>query len=233
MNSARPPWADKAIFITGTDTGVGKTLLTAMLLHHLRQSGVHALAMKPFCSGDRTDVELLRRLQDGELQPDEINPFFFRDPVAPLVAARNEQRRVTHSQVIAAVGLIADRCDQLLIEGAGGVLVPLGETFSVLDLIARSKCRVLIVSRNRLGMINHTLLTVAALQSRGIRQLKVVVVQPKDPDISSRSNILIMNELLGHVPILALPDMTLGTTRIRVVKENQKKTKKTLAHILE
>ncbi len=233
MNSTRPPWADKVIFITGTDTGVGKTLLTAMLLHHLRQSGVHALAMKPFCSGDRTDVELLRRLQDGELQPDEINPFVFRDPVAPLVAARNERRRITRSQVIAAVGLIAGRCDRLLIEGAGGVLVPLGERFSVLDLIAGLNCRVLIVSRNRLGTINHTLLTVAALQSRGIRQLKVVVVQPKAPDFSSSSNIFIMNELLGHVPIMALPDLSLRATRIRVVKENLKKTKKNLAHILE
>ncbi len=233
MNSARPPWADKAIFITGTDTGVGKTLLTAMLLHHLRQSGVHALAMKPFCSGDREDVELLRRLQDGELQPDEINPFYFRDPVAPLVAARSECRRITCSQVIAAVGEIADRCDWLLIEGAGGVLVPLGETFSVLDLIARSDCRVLIVSRNRLGTINHTRLTVAALQSRGIRQLKVVVVQPRDPDSSSSSNILTLRELLGSLPVLAIPDLNLRATQIRTVKENQKKLKKTLARVLE
>lgn len=233
MNSTQPYWADKVIFITGTDTGVGKTLLTAMLLHHLRQSGVHALAMKPFCCGDRADIEMLRRLQDGELQADEINPYFFREPVAPLVAARRERRSITCSQVIADVGKLAARCDRLLIEGAGGVLVPLGETFSVLDLIVRLKCQVLVVSRNCLGTINHTLLTVAAMRSRGVRRLKVVVMPSTEPDNSSRSNILILSELLTRIPVLLVPELRPRAHRIRVVKENQKKAKKTLARILE
>ena len=78
----------KTIFITGTDTGVGKTVLTGLLLHHLREKGVRALAMKPFCSGSRRDVKLLKALQNSELTDDEINPYYFKEAVAPLVAAR-------------------------------------------------------------------------------------------------------------------------------------------------
>ena len=82
----------KIIFITGTDTGVGKTLLTALLLHHLRQTGVHALAMKPFCSGGRADVRLLQSLQRGELSDAEMNPFYFAEPIAPFVAAKKHEK---------------------------------------------------------------------------------------------------------------------------------------------
>src|SRR5581483_3100804 len=91
---AEPRRAGRILFITGTDTGVGKTLLTAMLLHHLRVAGRRTLAMKPFCSGGRDDVELLHALQDGELTADEINPFYFSEPTAPLVALRRRHRDI-------------------------------------------------------------------------------------------------------------------------------------------
>src|ERR1017187_6787143 len=84
----------------GTDTGVGKTLLTGLLLHHLRQSGCHALAMKPFCAGSRSDTEFLLAAQDGELTPDEITPFFFAEPLAPLVAARRHHRNIRLPEVL-------------------------------------------------------------------------------------------------------------------------------------
>src|SRR5215510_11029750 len=108
------------IFITGTDTGVGKTLLTGLLLAHLRQNNVHALAMKPFCSGDRADVELLHKLQDGELARDEINPFYFSRPLAPAVAARKGNRSVPLPEVLRRIEVLEKRCDLLLIEGIGG-----------------------------------------------------------------------------------------------------------------
>src|SRR5258705_9807549 len=90
----------KIIFVTGTDTGVGKTLLTGLLLHHLRTEGCHALAMKPFCSGGRGDVEFLHALQDGELSEREINPFYFHEPVAPLLAARKNARAIHLKDVV-------------------------------------------------------------------------------------------------------------------------------------
>ena len=166
----------RIIFITGTDTGVGKTLLTCLLLHHLRQSGCHALAMKPFCSGSRADTESLRALQDGELTSDEITPFFFAEPLAPLVAARKHHRRTRLLDVLHQIKRIANRCQCLLVEGIGGVLVPLADGTTVRDLIARLHCEVIVVSRNQLGTINHTLLTVEALKTIDNKGLKVVLM---------------------------------------------------------
>ena len=115
----------RIVFVTGTDTGAGKTLLTGLLLHHLRQNGCHALAMKPFCSGSRADVEFLRAVQDDDLTLDEINPFFFAEPVAPLVAARKHNRLIRAPEVLRRIKGLAAQCECLLIEGIGGVMVPL------------------------------------------------------------------------------------------------------------
>src|SRR2546429_4432134 len=91
------------IFITGTDTGVGKTVLTGLLVTHLRNQGTDALAIKPFCSGSRADAKLLQAIQDRELTLEEINPFYFPEPVAPLVAARLHRRAITLRQVLAHI----------------------------------------------------------------------------------------------------------------------------------
>ena len=105
----------ETIFITGTDTGAGKTLLAAFILHHLRQSGCCALAMKPFCSGQRDDVVLLNSLQNGELQMEEINPFYFTEPIAPLVAAKKHRKEITLQEVLDRVKNLKTKCDRLII----------------------------------------------------------------------------------------------------------------------
>src|ERR1043166_58561 len=121
----------ETIFIIGTDTGVGKTLLTALLLWHLRKTGCHALAIKPFCTGDRADAEILHALQEGDLSLEQINPFYFSQAVAPLVAARKHQRHIPLGTVLEYIqdtkgrfspSAIASRPSVLLIEGAGGLL---------------------------------------------------------------------------------------------------------------
>ena len=220
------------VFITGTDTGVGKTLLTALLLHHLRCRGCQALALKPFCSGDRADVRLLHAVQGGELTLDEINPFYFHEPVAPLVAARKHRQSVCLRDVLRRIADVASRCQRLLIEGSGGVLVPLGEGYTVADLIAKLDCEVLVVSANRLGTINHTLLTVQLLQHVGIKKLKVIMMAQPEPDSSSDSNPLILAELLGQVPVLSLGFLGRNPTGFEAIKAREKKFEKTLARIL-
>ena len=124
----------KIIFVTGTDTGVGKTVLTALLLAHLRGQGRDALAMKPFCSGSRGDARLLHGLQDGCLTLDEVNPFYYDKPVAPAAAPR----RVPFPDALARIRALANRCEVLLIEGAGGLLAPLGDDYTARELIART-----------------------------------------------------------------------------------------------
>jgi dethiobiotin synthetase len=222
----------RPIFVTGTDSGVGKTLLTGLLLYHLRETGCHALAMKPFCSGGRGDARFLRRIAGRELSLDQINPWHFAEPLAPLVAARRHHRHVCLRDVIEAVQGVAATCQCLLVEGAGGLLVPLGEGYTVADLIGRLQCAVVVVSANRLGTINHTLLTVEGLRDAGATRIKVVLMQRAHPDASSRTNAAVLAELLGPVPLFAIGYLGPNPRSREALKKNQKKFQKVLARLL-
>jgi dethiobiotin synthetase len=200
----------RIIFITGTDTGVGKTLLTGLLLLHLRQNGCHALAMKPFCSGSRADTTFL----------------------APLAAARKHHRSIRLPQVLRPIMRVANRCQCLLIEGIGGLLVPLGEGFTVRDLIAELGCEVIVVAPNRLGTINHTILTVEALQRIEILGLKTVLMSSHDGGLSALSNSRILAELLAPVPVLPVDFLSGNLLQTEALKKSGNKIKKTLAQIL-
>jgi dethiobiotin synthetase len=223
----------RIIFVTGTDTGVGKTLLTASLLYHLRQSGVKALAMKPFCSGGTADVDLIQAIQGGDPPRDEVNPFYFPEPLAPLVAARKQRQRIRLSQVLRVIRRMEHQCERLIIEGSGGLLVPLGEGFTVADVIANLECDVVVVGKNKLGTINHTLLTVEALRARNVTRLKVVLMGQRSADCSARSNATILGETLANIEVYSLPYLGAGAATGRAVKRNVRKIKKTLARIAD
>jgi dethiobiotin synthetase len=212
----------KILFITGTDTGVGKTVLTACLLAYLRQTGIDALAMKPFCSGGRGDVELLQSIQESRLPDDVINPFYFPDAVAPLVAARKARRKVTLADVLRKIRAVARQCDCLLIEGSGGLLVPLGEGYTVGDLIRRLRCEVLVAARNKLGTINHTLLTVEALRRRSRQPIKVVLMNQPVADLSARTNQQILAEILAPIEVVRFPYLGKRTSHPDRIKKAAK-----------
>ncbi len=222
----------RIIFVTGTDTGVGKTLLTGLLLHYLRNEGCHALAMKPFCSGDLADTDLLHAVQDAELTRDEITPFFFAEPLAPLVAARRHHRTIRLPDVLRRIRGVAARCECLLIEGIGGLRVPLGEGFSVRDLIGRLPCEVVVVARNQLGTINHTLLTLDALRTLENKACKVVLMSPNHADVSARSNGGILAELLAPTPVFPVGFLGRNPLRLEALERIRKKMQNTLARIL-
>jgi dethiobiotin synthetase len=219
----------KIIFITGTDTGVGKTILTGLLVHHLRTNGVHALAMKPFCSGGRADVRLLRAMQDAALTEEEINPFYFPEPIAPLVSARMRKCRISLGEVVLRIKKMAARCECLLIEGSGGLLVPLGEKFFVSDLIERLNCDVIVVARNQLGTINHTLLTVNALKRFRVKNIAVALMSTSKKDASVEKNEAVLGEFLGGVGVVDVDFLGKKANEIGVLKKSAKKMKKTLA----
>lgn len=229
MKSRTRPRQGKIVFITGTDTGVGKTIFTGMLVHHLREQGVHALAMKPFCSGGRADVKLLRAMQDAELTEDEINPFYFPKPVAPLVDARRSKRLIPLGQVIREIKKIAACCECLLLEGSGGLLVPLGQNYFVSDVIQRLNCEVIVVARNQLGTINHTLLTVAALKRFCRQNIAVALVGTSKKDASVKKNGAVLREFLGGIEVRDVKFLGKNPNKIRVLKKCVKKMKKTLA----
>ena len=222
----------RVIFVTGTDTGAGKTLLTGLLLSHLRQSGSHALALKPFCSGGTGDVDLLGRLQDDELSAREVNPFYFAEPVAPLVAARQHSRRIHLAEVVRHAQAISRRCECLLIEGSGGLLAPLGEGFSALDLIHALRAQVIIAARNRLGVINHARLTLAALGAAYAAPARLVLMGTRTPDASVASNARLLRELAAPAKVFGIDFLPSGAHSVSSVRRVARRFRHRLASIL-
>src|SRR5580704_473436 len=115
----------RTYFITGTDTGVGKTVLAALWVRYLRDKGRNAAALKPVCSGGRVDARMLHATMDNALPLAEINPWHFRAPLAPRLAARREHKNIRLAEVVDWIQAAQKRFDVLLIEGAGGLLSPL------------------------------------------------------------------------------------------------------------
>jgi len=196
---------DSLVFVTGTDTGVGKTVLTALLLNHLRRAGGRALAMKPFATGAPADAVLLDRLQEGGLPMARLNPFRFRAPLAPLVAARREGKAVALGTALAAIRAVRAGCEVLIVEGCGGLLTPLGPGYSARELIAKLGCRVVVCARNRLGVLNQVLLALEVLRANGTPPAAVVLMGVRRPDNSARSNVRALEELALPTPVVSLP----------------------------
>lgn len=192
-------------FITGTDTGVGKTVLTALLAQVLRADGIAVAALKPVCSGGRDDARLLHAALGGTLTLDEINPWHFRAPVAPLLAARREHRKITSAAVLAAIRAMQKRFDAVLVEGAGGLLSPLAEGLDSRDLLVALHAKPIIVAQNKLGVINHLLLTLEALPVKFRTTARIVLMSPPKPDSATGTNAILLAEFFDTGRIFTLP----------------------------
>ncbi len=205
-------------FITGTDTGIGKTALTVLFTRHLRERGVRAAALKPICSGGRGDGRALRAALNGVLSLDEINPWHFRAPIAPLLAARREKRRVKLSQVLVHVRAMQKRFDVVLIEGAGGLLSPLGGNFNSRALIAALRATPIVVCPNRLGAVNQVLLTLEALSRSAATKARVVLMSPSRLDSSTSTNASLLAEFFDAEKIFVLPWLGRNFNVVRALK---------------
>lgn len=220
------------VFITGTDTGVGKTVLTGLALHGLRRRGVRALAIKPFCSGGRADIKLLQSLQRGRMHDDECNPFHFPTPVAPAVAARHSRRHVTQAKVLEHIEAWSRRADVLLVEGAGGLLAPLGPGYDARTLIRELRCPVWITARNALGTLNHVFLTIESLRRAGNGPFSVVLMDPAIRDASASSNSREVAATLPDVCVVRMPFLGSNPLSAQALKANAKKVEKVLAPLI-
>jgi dethiobiotin synthetase len=208
---------NRILFITGTDTGVGKTVLTSLLARHLHERGAAVAALKPICSGGRADARALQCSLDGGLTLDEINPWHFRAPLAPRVAARRERRRVELASVLGHVRSVQRRFDVVLVEGAGGLLSPLGENFNARDLIIALRAVPIIVCPNRLGVVNHALLTVEAIPRVVAHPAAVVLMSPRRPDLASRTNPRVLAGILGPNRVHEFPRLSLAVSSGRAL----------------
>ena len=195
----------RIIVITGTGTDAGKTVLAALLAQSLRARGRSVAALKPICSGGRADARVLRGALPGVLTLDAINPWHFRVPVAPLLAARRERQRVALKEVVAHVRSVAGRFETVLVEGAGGLLSPLGEGFSTRELIVALGADVIVVARNQLGVVNQVRLTLEALPPVLSVRVPVVLMSPESNDAASRANPGLLEEFIGAGRVSLMP----------------------------
>lgn len=202
--------AGRGLLVTATDTGVGKTIVTAGLCGALAARGLGVGVFKPLQSGNllddpEGDAATLVRLGGLPTTPAAICVAAFAAPLAPAVAAAREGRSVALAPVVERARELADTCELLLVEGAGGLLVPMGEGWTVADLAVALGYPVLVVARAGLGTVNHTALTVEALRARGLAAAGVVLNATQEPDPSWADNPALIERLadvrvLGSVP---------------------------------
>ncbi len=202
------------IFVTGTGTGVGKTVFTSHWTRDLLARGMAVRAVKPLCSGGRDDARALAAAQDGRWTLDEINPWAFRAALAPALAARRRRIRVRLPEVVDFCRKAAEGQEVLLVEGAGGLLSPLGEDFDARDLVVRLRANVIVVGWNRLGILNEVLLTLAALPSGTAGTSGICLMRPGVPDGSQASNRAFLRERLGAGRVIGFPFLATGGGQI-------------------
>ena len=178
-------------FITGTDTGVGKTFVTCALLHTLKAQGIAAIGMKPVAAGgDMTpdglrndDIEALRDASSVKLDSEDLNCYLFAEPIAPHIAAANEDVDIDLDVIRQRFDQLAELADVVLVEGVGGFIVPLGDSVDTADLAADLDLPVILVVGMRLGCLNHALLAQEAIRARGLT-LAGWVANQIDPNMS-------------------------------------------------
>ena len=190
--------------VTGTDTGVGKTFVTSGLLRFSRSKGIDSVGMKPICTGDHNDVRQLLEAC-GSCEPEHlINPVWYRTPVAPYSASIIEDRLIDLGSIRDAFESLASRHSSVLVEGAGGIAVPILAHYDFRDLARDLRLNVIIVAANRLGVLNHTRLTIEAIRAAGLRSSLIAMNSLQaDSDISQATNLSVLESLVD-IPVVAV-----------------------------
>ncbi len=197
----------RAYFLTGTDTGVGKTLIACALLRAAAAQGRQALGMKPVAAGGSEDVEALIAASSVAAPRADVNPYLLREPLAPHIAARHDGVAIDIEHIARCCAKLRRMADFLVVEGAGGFRVPLGDTQDSADLAVRLELPVILVVGLRLGCINHALLSVEALHARGLALAGWVANQVDAHMACAAENVAALAQripapLLGQVPWL-------------------------------
>jgi dethiobiotin synthetase len=211
--------AAKGFFITGTDTNIGKTCVTVALLHAYAALGYRVVGMKPVAAGAdqvdghwlNEDVALLTVAGNVHAAPEAVNPYLFREAIAPHIAAEHKGARIEIPRIRAAYDELAAQADVVLVEGVGGLLVPLSERKDAADLAVALNLPLILVVGMRLGCINHALLTVEAIAARGLKLAGWVANRVAPEMAAYEENLLALSRritapLLAEIPYLSPPD---------------------------
>lgn len=190
-----------AVFVTGTDTGVGKTYVACALARALRARGRRVAVVKPVetgVAGEPADAGRLREAAGDPAPLDDVCPYRFRAPLAPAVAAAEARVAIDVDRIVALLRRRAAEADVLLVEGAGGLLVPIADRTTWADVAARARLPLLVVAANRLGTVNHTALTARVAAAMDLRTHGFVLSHPTPAtDASAASNAATIAALTG------------------------------------
>jgi dethiobiotin synthetase len=216
----------RGIFVTGTDTCVGKTIVSAVLARLLRMKGISVGVMKPVTSGCReddgslvSDDALLLCLAAAVPYSDDIAPYRFREAIAPSEAARAECVRINFSHIKSVYERLSASHEYVIVEGAGGLMVPLAGGLLVSDLAHLLDLPLLVVARPGLGTINHTLLTCFTAQQMGLRVAGVIINgMPGNPGLAEQSAPHQIGSLCG-APLLGVWPHSKQTDDMNIVDE--------------
>ena len=202
------------ILVTGTDTDVGKTVFTASFLAWLRAQEIPSIGFKPLASGGREDAERLFAAQGGTVPLDVINPWYFPEPLAPLLAARRAGRRVTLEALLDHVQRASHGLRVSVVESAGGLLSPLLEGADAPELIVGLNACPVVVAVDRLGVVGQVRLVWASLPERSRRRAQVVLMSAARPDGSTGTNLGLLAEYIGEDRIHRFPWLTRRELRV-------------------
>ncbi|HEX8310785.1 MAG TPA: dethiobiotin synthase [Chthoniobacteraceae bacterium] len=193
------------IFVTGTDTGVGKTYISRLLIEALRRAGHDTVGMKPICCGDRADAEELHAASGHAVPLNLINPVWLRAPAAPYAASLVENRTIDLSLVRDAFAELRSGYQSLIVEGVGGWRVPITRDYFVSDLAAEFALPVVVVVANRLGALNHAILTLEAVRSSGLSCAGLILNETQnrtdESEIATSTNLAVLESVVD-APIL-------------------------------
>lgn len=197
-------------FVAGTDTGVGKTLISSALVYGFAQRGLRAAGMKPVAAGCvleegvwlSDDVKSLRAASNVDLPPSVLNPYAFEPPIAPHVAAKWAGERIALPKITTAFAAAQSRVDMLVVEGVGGFCVPLNEDEDTADMAVALGLPVVLVVGVRLGCLSHALLTAEAIRTRGLTLAGWVANHIEPGMLGAAENVLTLRERLG-VPLIS------------------------------
>lgn len=192
----------KGLFITGTDTGAGKTYVSSLIIQALRAGGVDAVGYKPICCGGREDAYALQNASGGMVDLDLVNPLWMRTAAAPYVAGMFENKELEVESLLQGARDLGEGHEVVIAEGVGGWQVPITREYMVADFAKELGLPVVLVVGNRLGALNMTLLTVQSMRAAGIEPVGLVFNHLEDElDTAAITNKGIAEELTG-VPVL-------------------------------
>ena len=232
----------QTIFVTGTDTNVGKTYVSCLLIRKLRATALVTGAYKPVCSGAEfdvkgrpfwSDIEALRTAAGAQMPLDLICPQRFLASVAPPVAAEREGLTVSNDLLLQGFSAWATKTDALIVEGAGGIYCPLSNEQTVLDLAIQIQAPVIVVAANRLGVISHTRLTVDRLRQSGLDIAAVILNEAQLTDSVDLSRTTNAKQLAHWIPDVAVLHVKFGDEAIRIVAHGEVLTNPLLKRIVE